>query len=309
MKRCVALAPAYPPLNGDPMIAAPLLITMIRLPGRSGSRSASLSQWNAIRTSVFQFMENDSHVCCCSGRRTGAAPAIRARTAGLCCPSSLAATAGSLASAATSCSRRSRAASSVSGPVSRATATTDAPSARNASVTPLPSPRLAPTTITRLSASWFIPTSLIDNARQTLLTGSVHEAPHGRVARAPRMDASSLFEAVEHRRDEACEDEQRENEPEHSQVGVCLRPTHSPWNRPSEPDGARVSAGRIHVEGDAKGSGDLDRFVVRWVIAPESQHAATIGIEQQKTGLHSRQGEARHEWARHAGDVAPGNDT
>src|SRR4029077_1672298 len=44
MKRWVALAPAYPPLNGDPMIAAPLLITMIRLPRRSGRRSASRSQ-------------------------------------------------------------------------------------------------------------------------------------------------------------------------------------------------------------------------------------------------------------------------
>jgi hypothetical protein len=35
MKRCVALAPAYPPLSGEPLtlIAAPLLTTTTRLPG------------------------------------------------------------------------------------------------------------------------------------------------------------------------------------------------------------------------------------------------------------------------------------
>src|SRR5438309_1661043 len=76
---------------------------------------------------------------------------------GLYCLSSLPATAGSLPSAASICSRFSLAVSSLSGLGSRATATTDAPSARKASVTPLPSPRLAPTTIARLSASRLIP--------------------------------------------------------------------------------------------------------------------------------------------------------
>ena len=77
MKRWVALAPAYPPLSGDPASAAPLLNTTIRLPGRIGLSSASRSQWNAIRTSVCQLTENVSHVWCCSGRMCGLAPATR----------------------------------------------------------------------------------------------------------------------------------------------------------------------------------------------------------------------------------------
>src|SRR6266700_4460071 len=70
MTRCVALAPAYPPLSGDPLAfsAAPLLITTTLLPGRSGFSSASRSHWNVIRTSVSQLTENVSHVWCCSGR-------------------------------------------------------------------------------------------------------------------------------------------------------------------------------------------------------------------------------------------------
>jgi hypothetical protein len=62
MKRWVALAPAYPPLAGDPKRAAPLLITTTLLPGRSGFSNASRSQLNAILTSVCQWTENDSHV-------------------------------------------------------------------------------------------------------------------------------------------------------------------------------------------------------------------------------------------------------
>src|SRR6266852_815859 len=171
MKRWVALAPAYPPLNGDPMIAAPLLITMIRLPGRSGRRSASRSQWNVICTSVFQFKENDSQVCRCSGRIDGAAPATRATMSGRYCRRSLLATPGSVASPASSCRCSSPAASVESGLVSRATATTEAPSARNASATPRPSPRLAPTTIARVSASWFLLTSCHLYRRETLTRG------------------------------------------------------------------------------------------------------------------------------------------
>src|SRR6266550_3776884 len=296
MKRWVALAPAYPPLRGEPMMAAPLLITITRLPGRSGSRSISRSQWNVIWTSVFQFLENESQVCCWRGRSDGAAPATRATMLGLYWRSSVPATAGSLPSAASICNRVSRAASSISGLGSRARASTDAPSARNASVTPLPSPRLAPTTIARLSASWFTPISLIEDGCKTAPEGSVHEAAH------------SLLEAVEHPRGEACQDQRRESEPEHGQVGVRLRPAHRPRNRPSELGGARKSTRQIRVEGDAKGRRDLDRVVVRRVIAPEPQHAATIGVEQEETRLHSRQGEARYEWADHAGDIAPRND-
>ena len=82
MKRCVALAPAYPPLSGDPASAAPLLITTTLLPGRSGLSRASRSQWNAIRTSVCQLTENVSQVCSCSGTMWGLAPATRITACG-----------------------------------------------------------------------------------------------------------------------------------------------------------------------------------------------------------------------------------
>jgi hypothetical protein len=82
MKRWVALAPAYPTLSGEPAKAAPLLITMTRLPGCSCSNSASRSQWKATRTSVCQLTENVSHVCCRSGRISGRAPATRMRVSG-----------------------------------------------------------------------------------------------------------------------------------------------------------------------------------------------------------------------------------
>jgi hypothetical protein len=82
IKRWVALAPAYPPLSGDPASAAPLLTTTTLLPGRSGLSRASRSQWNAIRTSVCQLTENVSHVWCCSGRMSGLAPATRMTASG-----------------------------------------------------------------------------------------------------------------------------------------------------------------------------------------------------------------------------------
>src|SRR2546429_9151155 len=47
MNRRVALDPAYPPLAGDPLMAAPLLTTTTLLPGGSGFSSASRSQVNA----------------------------------------------------------------------------------------------------------------------------------------------------------------------------------------------------------------------------------------------------------------------
>jgi hypothetical protein len=62
MKRWVALAPAYPPLSGEPCTAAPLLITTTRLPGFSGLSNAWRSHSNAIRTSVCQLTENVSQV-------------------------------------------------------------------------------------------------------------------------------------------------------------------------------------------------------------------------------------------------------
>ncbi len=82
MNRWVALDPAYPPLAGDPLMAAPLLITTTLLPGGSGFSRASRSQVNAILTSVCQLTENVSQVWSWSGRITGLAPATRMRTTG-----------------------------------------------------------------------------------------------------------------------------------------------------------------------------------------------------------------------------------
>jgi len=64
MNRWVALDPAYPPLAGDPLMAAPLLTTTTTtlLPGGSGLSSASRSQVNAILTSGRQLTENVSHI-------------------------------------------------------------------------------------------------------------------------------------------------------------------------------------------------------------------------------------------------------
>jgi len=78
MNRWVALDPAYPPLAGDPLIAAPLLTTTTTLlPGGSGCSSASRSQVNAVLTSACQLAESVSHVWYWSGRITGLAHAAR----------------------------------------------------------------------------------------------------------------------------------------------------------------------------------------------------------------------------------------
>ena len=82
MNRWVALAPAYPPLAGDPLTAAPLLTTTTRLPGGSGFRRASRSQVKAILTSVCQFTENVPQVWSCSARIIGLAPATKMSTCG-----------------------------------------------------------------------------------------------------------------------------------------------------------------------------------------------------------------------------------
>src|SRR6266545_1922116 len=146
MNRWVALDPAYPPLAGDPLMAAPLLITTTLLPGGSGFSSASRSQVNAILTSVCQLTENVSHVWYWSGRITGLAPATRMRTSGSYWSSRLHATVASAASATSVRMFALVVASSASaGPV-RATATTGAPASANARAIPRPKPRLAPTT-------------------------------------------------------------------------------------------------------------------------------------------------------------------
>src|SRR5947209_987912 len=82
--RWLALEPAYPPLKGDPLIAAPLLSTTTLLPGDNGLSRASRNQVNATLTSVCQLTENVSQVCCCNGRITGLAPATRMSVRGLC---------------------------------------------------------------------------------------------------------------------------------------------------------------------------------------------------------------------------------
>src|SRR6266852_4000582 len=146
MNRWVALDPAYPPLAGDPLMAAPLLTTTTLLPGGSGFSSASRSQVNAILTSVCQLTENVSHVWYWSGRITGLAPATRMRTSGSYWSSRLHATVASAASATSVRMFALVVASSASaGPV-RATATTGAPASANARAIPRPKPRLAPTT-------------------------------------------------------------------------------------------------------------------------------------------------------------------
>src|SRR5262249_27070748 len=147
MNRWVALEPAYPPLAGDPSMAAPLLTTTTLLPLGSGKSSASRSQVNAILTSVCQLTAKVSHVWYWSGRITGLAPATRMSTSGAYWSSTLHAT---VASAASATSVRMLAlvlaSSARAGPV-RATATTGAPASANARAIPRPRPRLAPTTI------------------------------------------------------------------------------------------------------------------------------------------------------------------
>jgi hypothetical protein len=95
----VALAPAYPPLAGDPLTAAPLETTTTLLPGGSGCSSAARSQVKVIVTSTCQLTEKLSHVWCWSGPITGVAPATRMSTSGRSWSSRLHATASSAASA------------------------------------------------------------------------------------------------------------------------------------------------------------------------------------------------------------------
>jgi hypothetical protein len=57
-----ALAPAYPPVSGEPNTAAPLDSVTTVLPGASGASSASRVQWNACATSTSQVRLKVSHV-------------------------------------------------------------------------------------------------------------------------------------------------------------------------------------------------------------------------------------------------------
>ena len=82
MKRWVALAPAYPPLRGDPATAAPLLMTITRLPGRSGFSSASRNQWNAILTSVLPVDRERLPRLVLQRAHSGLAPATRTTACG-----------------------------------------------------------------------------------------------------------------------------------------------------------------------------------------------------------------------------------
>src|SRR5215469_2572004 len=142
-----ALAPAYPPVSGEPNTAAPLDSVTTVLPGASGASSASRVQWNACATSTSQFRLNVSHVCCWTGRGSGVAPALSTSTPGRYLSISAPATIGSAASAGTGVNDSPSAArSSSSAPRSRATPTTCAPASLRAVAMPRPKPRLAPVT-------------------------------------------------------------------------------------------------------------------------------------------------------------------
>src|SRR5690348_2289943 len=101
MNLMVDFAPAYPPLNGDPLTAAPLEIAITELPGVSGDRSASRIQWNACATSTFQFLLKVCQLCSDSGLMCGEAPAPSTSVRGRCSATRRLAVAGSAASAAT----------------------------------------------------------------------------------------------------------------------------------------------------------------------------------------------------------------
>ena len=147
MNRMVALAPAYPPLSGDPRTAAPLDSVMTTLPGSSGARSASRVQWKTCWTLTSQFRLNVCQVCRWIGRASGAAPALSTSRPGRYASMSCPATTGSAASAATGVNEPpSSARRSSSGAGSRATPTTRAPSAPSAMAMARPNPRLAPVT-------------------------------------------------------------------------------------------------------------------------------------------------------------------
>ena len=81
-KRMAALAPAYPPDSGDPLIAAPLEKATTALPGASGASSASRVHPKACCTSTSQLRLNVCQVCRCSGRDSGRAPALSTSTPG-----------------------------------------------------------------------------------------------------------------------------------------------------------------------------------------------------------------------------------
>src|SRR5579875_3934595 len=142
-----ALAPAYPPLSGEPATAAPLDRLTTTDPDGSGSRSASPMKLNAWRTSTSQLAQNDSHDCSDSGAAGGVAPALSTNVCGRYSATSRAATSGSAASAVTGLKRSpSWSANSASGCSLRATPTTWAPTPASTTAVARPKPRLAPVT-------------------------------------------------------------------------------------------------------------------------------------------------------------------
>ena len=142
-----ALAPAYPPLSGEPATAAPLDISTTTLPGASGASSASRVQVNACRVSVCQLRLKVSQVCSVSGAMGGVAPAFSTSRPGWYWRSTSRASASLVASAATGTNRSpssSPAARSSCSP--RAMPITWVPAVVRAAAMARPNPRLAPVT-------------------------------------------------------------------------------------------------------------------------------------------------------------------
>src|SRR5258708_3411262 len=83
MNHPLTLAPASPPLIGDPASAAPLDIVTTTPPFGGGVRRACWTKWKACRTSTFQLTLKVSQSCSSSGAITGGAPALRTTAAGL----------------------------------------------------------------------------------------------------------------------------------------------------------------------------------------------------------------------------------
>ena len=77
MNRTVALAPAYPPLIGDPARAAPLDIVTTTPPFGGGVRRACWTKWKACRTSTFQLTLKVSQSCSSSGADHGGCACVK----------------------------------------------------------------------------------------------------------------------------------------------------------------------------------------------------------------------------------------
>src|ERR1017187_6551152 len=83
MKIWVRLAPAEPPVSGEPARAAPLERSTTEAPAGRGRESAVLQKLNAILTSFSQFAENCCQVCSWIGAAGGRTPPPRIRMSGV----------------------------------------------------------------------------------------------------------------------------------------------------------------------------------------------------------------------------------